>query len=253
MTDGGQFCVQCTTATPESAYGGDFVFKLKHLADQGLANPSRGTQLRKRMDGKDQYWARLLLRWRSRDGLTQAQLAELLNVDQTSISRWERCIDSPRVSVRQKIRDAMRTSVGERQDNVTRIRVRQALWPQTLVREGAVFLEASCATLREARVTIRDLRGRSIYGTFGQHTDQITEQWERSGIFTGEIALCSTVNKLPSPDGVSYIRTVDTPYFSSTGEIWCTCDVKRIDEAEYQRLLKDFRGPMLAVPFDSIA
>lgn len=212
-----------------------------------------GGQLRSRMNGKDQYWARLLRSWRSRDGLTQAQLAEMLDVDQTSVSRWERAIDAPRVSTRRRIRDFMRASAGGRQDDVTRIRVRQALWPQTLVREGAIFLEASLATLREAGVPTRDLRGRSIYGTFGQHTDYVTEQWERSGIFTGEIALCTTVNKLPSTDGVSYIRTVDTPYFSSTGEIWCACDVKRIDEAEYRRLLDEFRGPMLTVPFENMA
>lgn len=200
-----------------------------------------------------EYWARLLRLWRSREGLSQAELGELLGVDQTSVSRWERAVDLPRVGMRRRIRDAIRASSAGRQDKAIRARIRQALWPQTLVRRGAVFLEASSATLGEAGMPIGDLRGRSIYGTFGPLTDHVTEQWEKSGIFSGELALCMTVNVLQTADGPAYIRTVDTPYFSSADEIWCSCEVKRIDEREYQRLRQEFRGVILSIPFDGLA
>ena len=204
-------------------------------------------------DAEADYWPRLLTTWRKRDGLTQAEVAELLEVDQTSVSRWERRIDVPRMSVRRRIRDAFRASTATQRDQVIRLRVRQSLWPQTLVGAGGVFLEASDGACSVAGQPMGGLRGRSIYGAFGPQTDHVTEEWERSGIFNGELALYMAVNALQTPLGKRYIRTLDTPYFSSDDGIWCSCEVKEISKQEYRQLREEFGGPMMMVPFDRIA
>jgi len=199
---------------------------------------------------QERYWPRLLLGLRARQGLTQTALAERLGVDQTTVSRWERGLDHPGPRRRRSIRDLMR---GEgRHDQVMRARVRYAAWPASLVARGAVFLEINQGAATEAGLS-QDLRGQSIYGRFGPRTDEVTDRWERTGIFDGELALTISLNALLDASGREvFIRTLDTPHFTSDGTIWCLCELKRIGLAEYQRLRSDYRGSTLTVPFDAL-
>jgi len=196
------------------------------------------------------YWATLLREFRHRHGVSQATFAQRLGVDQTSISRWERGLDFPRLSVRARIRDLIRTKSAVRQDAAVLARVRYAAWPTTLVSRGAVFLEINDSAIAEAGLGNRKLRGASIYGSFGDETDAVTENWERTGIFSGDIAATISLNVIADALGkAAFIRTLDTPVFTHDGDIWCLCEIKRISKGEYDGLRSDFGGPMLAIPF----
>jgi DNA-binding XRE family transcriptional regulator len=190
---------------------------------------------------------------RNREGLTQAQLAQRLKVNQTAVSRWERDIDEPSMALRRRIRDMHRVSAMPRQDYALKLRV-QASWnPTALVARGALFLEINNAGLSEADVAGKVGAGQSIYGAFGPMTDETTATWERSGIFEGNIALAITVNRLELRDGrFSYIRTVDTPYFTSEGEVWCLCEIKRIDAGQYDSLKSQLGAATFSLPFDNL-
>jgi len=203
--------------------------------------------------GRD-YWPALLRSHRARHGLSQAALAAHLGVDQTTVSRWERGLDTPGVRMRRQIRDLARRSQAARQDQAVRMRVRNALWPTSLMGKGAVFLEASRAVVTEAQLSVPEVRGMSVYGSFGDQTDAVTERWEAAGIFRGDLALAMTVNVLnPTlPGQTTYIQTLDTPHFTVDGDIWCICEIKRIDEALYHSLVRDFGGNSLLVPFDAV-
>lgn len=201
----------------------------------------------------DAYWPRMLRALRNREGLTQAQLAQRLNVDQTAVSRWERAVDQPRMELRRRIRDMHRSYAPSRQDRALKLRV-QASWnPTALVARGAMFLEINQAGVIEANVAGKACAGQSIYGSFGPMTDETTAAWEGSGIFDGNIALAITVNRLELRDGrISYIRTVDTPYFTSDGEVWCLCEIKKIDANQYAALKSELGAATFSLPFDSV-
>lgn len=204
------------------------------------------------MDKTSDYWPRLIRSLRERENLSQQLLADRLGVDQTSISRWERGRDLPGFKQRQRIRDLYRRHAGSRQDQVTRARVRNAFWPSSLVGPGAVFIEINTRALSEIGLTLTDLRGRTIYGLFGPQVDDVTERWEHTGIFDGELAMTISLNRIDRPDGPVFVKTLDTPHFTSDGDIWCLCEIQRISGAEHARLMKEFGSANFSLPFDAL-
>jgi transcriptional regulator with XRE-family HTH domain len=199
------------------------------------------------------YWTRLLRQFRQHNGINQSALAEMLGVDQTTVSRWERGRDIPGLHAQRDIRDLLRREVASRQDMVVRARVRHAVWPATILRRGAIFVECNQGALREIGRFDDDLRGQSIYGHFGPHTDDVTEHWENTGIFNGDIALTISINELMTGPGKSvFVRTMDTPHVTSSGDIWCVCELQRIDEKSYRHLEHEFGGSTLSLSYDTL-
>jgi transcriptional regulator with XRE-family HTH domain len=213
-----------------------------------------GYKLRAMRDTTCSYWTQLLLQYRRSRGINQFDLADMLGVDQTTISRWERGRDVPSLGAQRRIRDLLRRETSARQDLVVRARVRHSVWPATIVRSGAIFVECNESAMREVGLVGTDMRGQSIYGHFGPLTDDVTERWERAGIFKGEVALTMSLNALETGGGAPvYIRTMDTPHVTVEGDIWCVCEVQRIAEENYRRLAQEFGGATLAVPFDNLS
>jgi len=190
---------------------------------------------------------------RAREGLTQSALAERLGVDQTAISRWERAVDEPGLRHRRMLRDLSRRTFASRQDRAMRMRVQSGLQPSTLMSRGAVFLEINEAGAHEACVSRQALHGRSIYGMFGERTDEVTLRWERAGIFDGDVVMSMSVNRLELTDGAqSHICTLDTPHFTSDGDIWCFTELKRITPEHYTTVSKQWGGDLMLVHFDAL-
>lgn len=57
------------------------------------------------------YWAEFILQLRHELGWSQSRLAEALRTDQTTVSRWERSLLLPRISVRREL-ETLATKVG---------------------------------------------------------------------------------------------------------------------------------------------
>ncbi|MGP1353880.1 MAG: helix-turn-helix domain-containing protein [Parasphingopyxis sp.] len=205
------------------------------------------------MDTVRSHWPSLVRTIRSRRGWSQSVLAEHLGVDQTTISRWERDIDKPGIRLRRVLLDMHRVGMADRQDQVIRKRVRNAFWPSSLVAPGARFLEISQSALNQIGHRNDELRGKSIYGLFGQRVDEVTERWEASGIFQGEIAMTVSVNSFVEQDTRFHVKTMDTPHHTSDGDIWCVCEIQLIGATEYGRLKGFFGGDTLQVPFDELS
>lgn len=177
----------------------------------------------------------------------------MLGVNQTTVSRWEAGRDLPGPATQRRIRDLMRRETAGRQDAIVRARIRHSLWPASLVRKGAIFLECNQGVANEIGRAGTDMRGWSVYGNFGPLTDEVTEQWEQSGIFKGDIALTITINALDMGTGTPvFLRTMDSPHITCDGEIWSICEARRIDEPDYLRMRSEFGGTTLVVPFDAM-
>lgn len=193
----------------------------------------------------------MIVSFRQSQGLSQRALASLLTVDQTTISRWERGDGVPGARIRRQLRDLMRRSPGSRLDRLARLRVQMSDWPATLLRQGAVLLEMSRAV--PAEVSMADLpRGRSLYGLFGEEADEQVFAWERSGIFSGELAMTVSLNRIQTPSGPVWFRGMDTPHLCEGGEIWCLCEIRRLTAEEYETSLKQMGSPLISIPFDQL-
>ena len=196
-------------------------------------------------------WAMMVTSLRHDLGLSQRALAEHLSVDQTTISRWERGKDLPGASHRRHMRDMMRKTATSRLDALTRLRVQMSSWPATLLRRGAIFVEISRAAAAEVSADGL-LPGTSLYGRFGDEADEQVHAWELSGIFSGELAMTVSLNRIHSPSGPVFFRGMDTPHISASGEIWCLCELRRLSEAEYETELRQMGSPLLSIPYDAL-
>jgi len=58
-------------------------------------------------------WSRVIKEYRRRHSLTQAALAEILNVDPTTVSRWERRRDQPALGILRRLRSLVIPSTSD--------------------------------------------------------------------------------------------------------------------------------------------
>lgn len=196
-------------------------------------------------------WGGLIQNLRRSHGLSQRQLAESLGVDQSSISRWERGDGLPGIRLRRQMRDMMREDPGSRLDALARLRVQMSAWPSTLLQAGAILVEMS----RHAAAEIEAVNlsaGTCLYGRFGDEADEQVFTWERSGIFSGELAMTVSLNRITAPSGTVYFRGMDTPHICASGEIWCQCEIRRLSETEYDLARRQMGGTLMSIPFDEL-
>lgn len=197
-------------------------------------------------------WAGIVSTLRVGCGLSQSDFAELLGVDQTTVSRWERGLGLPAPRYRRKMRDMQRSNPAGRADALTRLRVKMSAWPSTLLGPGARLIERSRAASME--LSLEELGpGVTLYGRFGAEVDEQVSDWERSGIFAGELAMTISLNRIQSPEGTVYFRGMDTPHVSSTGEIWCLCELRRLSEAGYADELRQMGARLVSIPYDRLS
>ena len=146
----------------------------------------------------------------------------------------------------------MRRSPDSKLDSLMKLRVQMSSWPSTLVSEGAILMEASHAA--EVEVSVKSLvRGASLYGQFGAHADEQVHSWENSGIFSGELAMTISLTRINTPAGKAWFRSMDTPYISSGGEIWCLCELRRLSSEEYAIALRQMGATLVSIPSDHLA
>ena len=195
-------------------------------------------------------WPKIIEELRQLYHWSQKDLADLLAVSQATVSRWENGLDAPGLSRRRRLLTMYRTANWDRSDMIVRARVRNAFWPSSLIGPGAIFLEINHAALREVGLPLSDLRGQPIYGMFGGAVDAVTEKWEASGIFRGEVAMTTSLNVLTIGSEQVYLRTLDSPHFTNHGAVWCVCDIQRISRELYDDLHQTYDGPTFVIPLD---
>jgi transcriptional regulator with XRE-family HTH domain len=124
----------------------------------------------------------MIRRLRKRLGLTQFELGELMNVDQGTISRWERDIESPRPARQAKLRSVLVREEDRRHMNRCLAIVRNNVMPSTLLDANLRLVEASASAKAFFRARGQDFE--KIMGTtFYQYLDRI-QQPELADIMT---------------------------------------------------------------------
>lgn len=205
-------------------------------------------------NGTSRDWPILVAQLRERLGFSQTQLAQHLGVSQAAVSRWERRLDLPSPRLRRAMRDMLRASSESRAAAALRARLRYAPSPMSMVGSGARFLDFSASFALETGTEPTFLRGRSVYGQFGESVDTTTEIWEKCGIFSGDVALTLTVLALRDRDGEPvYLQNFDMPHRLDDNHIVSICEPRRISRTAFDLHLARYGRPVFYLSYDEIA
>lgn len=179
-------------------------------------------------------WDRVIARYRSLNGLTQAAFGELLGVEQATISRWERGFHVPELTMQKRLRSLLgRDFIAS--DDIILHRVRNSLSAMKMADQRGCNLAASrkAAMLHGVQ---RNFLERLEY----QHmfTEVLDAQWQvarTSGFFAGDVASIHVFNTwVPACGGqVRYCEGFWTPVFMSDGEVVLASEFADIDASCY--------------------
>ena len=143
-------------------------------------------------------WPSLVKRLRFLSSLKQADLAELLGVDPTSVSRWERNLCIPDTSVQKRVRDML----GRLEPAIDRRFVEEAPGIVAIGRMDAsgVIVAASPAIAAAYHRTPIEMRDLAVYDMSPESTRGFMEELEANPAWRhGEIAMWNVVVR--GPDG----------------------------------------------------
>lgn len=180
-------------------------------------------------------WSDQLRRYRRLHGLTQAVLAETLNVEQATISRWERGVHEPDLSVQRRLRDLICGPSFNSEEFQLKV-ISRSPFAVKVANKQAKNLAASSGAAHLHGVP-RDILARADYRPY--FSDILRDQWNRAcrlGFFAGD--LCSVqvytkwrpLNGLDSKYGISYW----TPFRLSDGEIVLISEFREIISSEFE-------------------
>jgi DNA-binding XRE family transcriptional regulator len=133
------------------------------------------------------HWAGQLKRYRRIHGLTQAALAEVLNVEQATISRWERGMHAPDLGIQRRLR-ALIFGRGLHSDNFIFNRVSHSPFAVKVASRSAQNLAASMAAAHLHHVDQSTLASANYRPLF---TETLEKHWAKAlelGFFDGDIA-----------------------------------------------------------------
>lgn len=189
-----------------------------------------------------QTWRDQIRRYRRAHGLTQAALGESLNVEQATVSRWERGTHVPELGMQRRLRDLMRDPAS-RSDFAFFHRIQCALSAVKAANRSAVNVAASTTAARLHGVKHGDL-ARCDYKRY--FTDLLEAQWItacQEGFFSGDIASVKVVNYWRPACGMPprYCTSFWTPMRLNDGEYVLVSEFTEIDKQDFDLVPPDMR------------
>lgn len=132
-------------------------------------------------------WAREIRRFRQLNGLKQFALADVLNVDQATVSRWERGVQIPDIATQMRLRTLIQQGM-PLHDRLIRHLVRHAPGLAGLLDREARILEASDPAIALLGVSLDGPSPPSARPHFSDGLAMAWQEAERAGLFDGQVA-----------------------------------------------------------------
>jgi transcriptional regulator with XRE-family HTH domain len=179
-------------------------------------------------------WDDLIRRYRRVHGMTQAVFAELIGVEQATVSRWERGFHSPDLGMQRKLRDLL-TGPSVASDRIIVHRVRGAIGAVKLANRRG---RNQAASSRAAVLHGVELTKLQTFDYTPFHTEILQRQWQAArdlGFFRGDVASVRVFNTWQPACGgaLRYCEGNWTPAFLSDGEIMLLSEFHEVDERTF--------------------
>jgi len=171
-----------------------------------------------------------LRRVRMAAGLTQSDLADMLDVDQATISRWERGAQMPDTPTQARLRDLLFRGRAISDARLVHL-VRSASCRMYLVDAEAKFVAISEAA--------RDFIGAGRQSLFEVRSPAVGENWKtavEAGFFRGEVASMHGVAEIQGADGTQrHVSFSLHPATLADDTILMLAEARDIDRASYDQ------------------
>lgn len=196
-------------------------------------------------------WSDQLRRYRRVHGLTQAVLAEILNVEQATISRWERGVHEPDLSVQRRLRDLICGPLFNSEEFRLKV-IGRSPFAVKVANKQAKNLAASSGAANLHGVP-RDVLARADYRPY--FSDILRDQWDRAcglGFFAGDVCSVQVHTKWRPLNGLDFKYGISywTPFRLSDGEIVLVSEFREIGSSEFESTPQSER--FVVSPMDSV-
>jgi transcriptional regulator with XRE-family HTH domain len=203
----------------------------------------------------DTDWAAQLRRFRRLRAIKQVALAEMLGVDQATISRWESGRQIPDLGIQRRLR-ALMQGAGSRDEVLIGHWVGAAVGNSLLVDAAKAMRAASLEFRRLHGLRGADLRGHSAAPIFGEELEALWWQTVERGFFEGEIASITIVSRFHLLSGERRDlpgQALWTPIHLSSGEVLLRIDSRVLGEEDFVPARERNGGPIRIVAVDDLA
>lgn len=189
-------------------------------------------------------WGVHVRRLRQARGWKQTALADYLGVDQATISRWERGLQVPDLTMRVKLRDLVRRALPDA-DRMALMPVTASPHMAVAVDNGLRIVAASEPAAERWGVAHRMLPGKSLTPFLSPDLTWALDQIDQAGFWRGEVAVARAVASAEDFDGRAFYGTyVWTPLQLSGGEMLLNCQCREVGINDY---IREFRNSRLSI------
>ena len=150
--------------------------------------------------GDHDDWGPPLRRLRRLRALKQSAFAELLGVDQATVSRWESGRQIPDLGMQRRLRDLMRRAEPN-EEVLLKHCINASIGYTMLCDEDRIIRAASPSFCQIHSVTETDIVGMSTMGAFSAELERMLWIAVEHGFFEGEVASVRVVSRFHSLSG----------------------------------------------------
>ena len=198
-------------------------------------------------------WAMQLRRFRRAHALKQIVLAEMMGVDQTTISRWESGRQVPDFSMQRRLRDLIHKMPGA--EDVAKHAVEMAMGQAVLTSPRRVVLAASKAYSAAHGVTQNGIRGMCTRPMYTEEGEALWQTMYMAGFYRGELASVTGVARahaLSDHRSDILVKVVWTPLRISEDQILLRGERLVLTEEEFDQNRRAIGGLLQMVTMDGL-
>ncbi len=178
-------------------------------------------------------WGAEIRRFRRLRAIKQVTLAEMLGVDQATVSRWEGNRQAPDLGMQRRLR-ALMQGAGARDEALVRHWVENAVGDTALIDARRTLVCGSATFLARHGIDVPTPAELSTIGMFSEELDRAWWYAVERGLFEGEVASVTVIGRLNllSGDGSLASRSTWVPIALSSGEVLCRLDTVILGDSD---------------------
>jgi transcriptional regulator with XRE-family HTH domain len=198
-------------------------------------------------------WGTEIRHFRRLHALKQSALAEIVGVDQGTISRWEKNDSVPSLGMQRRLRDLIRNT--DVRDIAFKHSVAASLSEVVLSNAARFFIGASKPFAALHGVPADEIVGRTNHALMDEAGERLWQTAYREGFFTGDIASVTALAYSQSLSGAwRNLPTIAVwiPVRLSSGEIIRRSERMTLTPERYAAALAENGGPLRIVRMDEL-
>ncbi len=181
-------------------------------------------------------WGSEIRHFRRLRAIKQTTLAEMLGVDQATVSRWEGNRQTPDLGMQRRLQALMHGD-GAHDEILLRHWVGTAIGDTALLDASRNLVVGSASFLARHGIEVPAPPGLPATRMFSEELDRAWRHAAEHGFFEGDVASVTVIGRvhLLSGDGTLACRSVWLPAPLNDGRVLCRMDIVTLNQADFDR------------------